>query len=166
VLSQTDFAKTGWSVRVLWEKYEDIAMHFNDLLIRLRMQALGVVAALSTLVGIFTKTEKAITWEVAALVFAGLLLFWLAIWILDFAYYNRLLIGAVLALLELEEHSKTSRRINHISISTMIGQTVARKIKHSLGPTIGMWSFYAIVWLALLAGCLFCLWKHLAEQGT
>jgi hypothetical protein len=40
-------------VQCLWEKYEDIAMHFNDLLIRLRTQSLAGVAALSALVGIF-----------------------------------------------------------------------------------------------------------------
>jgi hypothetical protein len=94
------------------------------------------------------------------LVFAGLLLFWIAIWILDFCYYNRLLIGAVSALLELEEHSKKGRRIEHINMSTLIGKAVARKIKHRLGPTMGMWCFYGIVGLALLAGCLFSFYKH------
>jgi hypothetical protein len=163
----TEIAKDGWSVRSLWEKYEDIAMHFNDLLIRLRMQALGVVAALSALVGIFTKIEsKPITWEIAALIFAGLLSFWVAIWILDFAYYNRLLIGAVSALLELEEFSKTNRRIDHINMSTMIGRAVSGKIKHRLGPTLGIWSFYGIVAVALFLGCLFALYKHVTEQGT
>src|SRR5664280_1831888 len=40
----------GWPLKDVWEKYEDIAMHFNDLLIRLRTQALAAVAAISTLV--------------------------------------------------------------------------------------------------------------------
>jgi hypothetical protein len=26
----------GWPIRELWEKYEEITMHFNDLIIRLR----------------------------------------------------------------------------------------------------------------------------------
>jgi hypothetical protein len=38
----------GWPVFEVWTKYEDIAMHFNDLLIRLRTQALGAIAALGT----------------------------------------------------------------------------------------------------------------------
>jgi len=41
----------GFPTRELWEKYEDIAMHFNDLIIKLRTQALAGVVALSTLVG-------------------------------------------------------------------------------------------------------------------
>jgi hypothetical protein len=48
----------AWTIHDLWAKYEDITMHFNDLLIRLRTQALAGVAALSTLVGIFTRTDK------------------------------------------------------------------------------------------------------------
>jgi hypothetical protein len=35
----------------LWGKYEDIAMHFNELLIRLRTQALGAVATIVTAAG-------------------------------------------------------------------------------------------------------------------
>lgn len=158
----------GWSVRRLWEKYEDIAMHFNDLLIRLRMQALGVVAALSTLIGIFTKTDVAITWEIAAGVFGGLFLFWIAIWILDFGYYNRLLIGAVAALVGIEQKSSTQTRIRHIEISTLIGNAVNgkldRQLQKSLGPTTGMWLFYIIVSLALAGGFSFSLYRHLYPE--
>ena len=32
----------------LWDKYEQVAIHFNELLIRLRTQALGVVATIVT----------------------------------------------------------------------------------------------------------------------
>jgi hypothetical protein len=45
-----------WSVFELWEKYEQIAMHFNDLLIKLRTQALAGVAAISAIVGVFAKS--------------------------------------------------------------------------------------------------------------
>ena len=34
----------------LWSKYEDIAMHFNELLIKLRVQALGGLTISVTLV--------------------------------------------------------------------------------------------------------------------
>jgi hypothetical protein len=86
----------AWTVHDLWAKYEDIAMHFNDLLIRLRTQALAGVGALSTLVGIFTKTESIhISWQIASDVFVLLIMFWVAIWAIDRCYYNRLLVGAV-----------------------------------------------------------------------
>jgi hypothetical protein len=156
-------AHEGWSIKELWEKYEDIAMHFNDLLIRLRMQALGVVAALSTVVSIFSKSENQVTWEIASGVFFGLTLFWIAIWVLDFGYYNRLLTGAVQALVQLEEKSRTQRTLNHIDMSTIIGHSVAGRLKHNLRPTAGMWMFYVIVMVALIAGCGFSLYQHLGR---
>lgn len=35
----------------LWTKYEDVAMHFNDLIMRWRLQAIGGLAGLLTLSG-------------------------------------------------------------------------------------------------------------------
>src|SRR5262245_53550618 len=156
-----DTHPNGWPIKELWEKYEDVAMHFNDLLIRLRMQALGVVAALSTLVGIFTKTDTAVTWEIASLVFAGLAVFWIAIWILDFSYYNRLLVGAVAAILVLEDQSTTADHIKTINVSTMITDAVTGTTGRNLRPTLGIWCFYSMAFLALVFGFAFCLDKHL-----
>ena len=48
---RTEPTDQGWPIYDLWTKYEDIAMHFNDLLIKLRTQALAAVAALTTLSG-------------------------------------------------------------------------------------------------------------------
>lgn len=92
-----------------WEKYEDIAMHFNDLLMRLRTQALAGIAAISTLVGIFSKDnilEVQSSWLVAGYIFLGLSALWIAIGVLDVCYYNRLLIGAVASLVNLEKGEK------------------------------------------------------------
>jgi hypothetical protein len=47
----------GWPIFDVWKKYEQIAMHFNDLLIRIRTQALAGVAALSAFTGLFAKAE-------------------------------------------------------------------------------------------------------------
>lgn len=41
-----------------WKKYEDIAMHFNDLIIRLRIQSIGGIAALAAILGIFLTDTK------------------------------------------------------------------------------------------------------------
>lgn len=35
----------------VWKEYEGIAMHFNELIIRLRTHALGGVAAISAIIG-------------------------------------------------------------------------------------------------------------------
>src|SRR5689334_19710460 len=118
---ESDPDEKGWDIRKLWEKYEDITMHFNDLLIKLRTQALAAVAALATLVGIFAKSQTLnVSWEIATIVLFALCVMWVAVWILDFTYYNKLLIGAVVALTILEDESKRATRIHAIQLSTII----------------------------------------------
>jgi hypothetical protein len=165
----------GWPIKELWEKYEDIAMHFNDLIIKLRTQALGGVAALSTLVGVFAKADLGhftYTWEIAGFVFLGLGAFWVAIWILDFWYYNDLLIGAVAALLELEKESATKTHIAQIRLSTLVEQSAAgemdfqfswRKTLRIIAPR---WTFYILVFLALMAGAGLSYNEHLTEMKS
>jgi hypothetical protein len=36
----------------LWDRYENVAMHFNDLIIRLRTQALGALAGVVAISGL------------------------------------------------------------------------------------------------------------------
>jgi hypothetical protein len=164
----------GWPIRQLWKEYESIAMHFNDLIIKLRTQALGAVAAISTLVGIFGKTSAGNkeSWEIAATVFLFLCLFWIAIWVIDFCYYNRLLLGAVAAILDLEKASKTTTRIYHINISTKIQGTVAGDetafdsipCKKVWRLVRGRWAFYLIVFIALLIGLIFSSYEYLTDR--
>lgn len=160
----------GWPIKEVWEKYEEIAMHFNDLLIRLRTQALAAVAAISTLVGIFSKTgaDDKISWALAAAVFFFLCLFWIAVWIIDFCYYNRLLLGAVDAILDLEAISKDKTHIRHIDISTKIERSVAgespslekERRKRLRKLIFGRWAFYLIVFIALISGLGFSITQH------
>jgi hypothetical protein len=101
----------------LWVKYEDITMHFNDLLIRLRTQALGGVATIVTAAGFLASGQAAKTaqqaWEAVALVSGLLLVGWITVWVIDVCYYNRLLRGAVLALLKLETKTKHEIDFSH-----------------------------------------------------
>jgi hypothetical protein len=155
----------GWDIEKLWVHYEHVTMHFNDLLMRLRTQALAAVAALSTLVGIFVNTDIAnlrADWQIAMFVFAALAAFWVAIWILDFAYYNRLLIGAVDALIELETESKSSRCAGAIQLSTIVENVMARSRpprtrswREAFWLQIGRWTFYVMVFGVLSAGFLY-----------
>ena len=99
----------------VWERHEKIAMHFNDLILKVRMQALGALAAVVTIGGVLLKTvqpEQHLSWGVVTSVFFILLAFWIAIWLLDFWYYNRLLTGAVDALLELEDAINSGAEID------------------------------------------------------
>ena len=161
-----------WTVHDLWAKYEDVAMHFNDLLIRLRTQALAGVAAVSTLVGIFTRTDPAstasvhISWQIASDVFALLITFWVAIWIIDRCYYSRLLIGAVSALRAIERESREANPSLAIDLSTQIERHVAhpfldeRPWWEQFHAKIGIRLFYLIVLCALIAGWLVCYWHE------
>ena len=151
----------GWDVFVVWKKHEDIAMHFNDLIMRLRTQAIAGVAALSALVGIFAKEDASSardSWEVATMVFFGLAIFWIAVFCLDMGYYNRLLSGAVAELVRLEKASATTKRISSIQLSSRIEEVVQGK-RHDertweryVRSRIGIWLFYAIVLAATLSG--------------
>ena len=94
-----------------WEKYEDIAMHFNDLIIRLRTQSIGGIAALAAILGVFltdknSNNDITFNYGLASIALLFLILFWIAIWILDLGYYNRLLEGAVNAILILEKNKE------------------------------------------------------------
>jgi TRAP-type uncharacterized transport system fused permease subunit len=77
----------------IWDKYENVAMHFNGLLIHLRTQALGAVATVVTAAGfLFTRSPNEPWWAVFA-VSLLLLLAWCTLWMIDVCYYSRLLLG-------------------------------------------------------------------------
>jgi hypothetical protein len=149
-------------VQSLWAKYEDIAMHFNDLLIRLRTQSLAGVAAISTIVGIFSKdggvADISLDWVVAEAIFAAMIGFWIAIWCLDMLYYNRLLSGAVNAIIRLEDQTKPGATFDgQIDMSTAIKQRFKQKVRPPFqrGASLGILTFYFIVFGVLVAGFLF-----------
>ena len=111
----------------VWKEYEGVAMHFNDLLMRLRTQSLAAVATFATATGVLLKAESvsgAYRWGTLEGVFVALAVVWIAVWILDFAYYNRLLRGAVDALIRVEQASQAGRYLSHIELSTVVELTV------------------------------------------
>jgi len=137
-------------------------MHFNDLLMRLRSQSLAGIAAISTLVGIFTREGVAdihLDWLVATGIFVTMALFWAAIWCLDFFYYNRLLLGAVAAI-ELIE-SQTANRPTPLNMSTTIEAEFQRPLLGIVWPRFwGVIAFYATVLIAIIAGICFSLYMY------
>lgn len=160
----------GTPIFEVWDKYENIAMHFNDLLIKLRTQAIGGVAAIATIVAVISKdsTGSTFNWAMMAGVFFFLIIFWVAVWILDFKYYNRLLLGTVDALLEIEELSKTSIHVKVLSLSHKIEGAVAgvgSKKDNELHKQLsfGRKWFYGIVFFGLLVGLIFSTYKLLCS---
>jgi hypothetical protein len=149
-------------VQCLWEKYEDIAMHFNDLLIRLRTQSLAGIAALSAVVGIFSKEGGApsnlqLDWVVAEAIFAAMIGFWIAIWCLDMVYYNRLLNGSVRAIVELEKQTDDGSAFDgKIEMSRLIEAQFKEPIWNPKERSYhGVVAFYGIVLVVLFAGFFF-----------
>jgi hypothetical protein len=130
----------GISIFKVWKEYENIAMHFNELLIKLRVQALGGIAVISALVGFLSKgdTPEDFRWGALAGVFLVLILVWVAIWFLDFRYYNLLLSGAVTGILQIEQKSKTHTHIKELELSHIIEQAIRGKMSDLKGP--GFWS--------------------------
>lgn len=150
----------------VWKEYERIAMHFNELIIQLRIRALGGVAAISALVGFFSKGEKPedFQWGILAAVLVILIFVWIAIWVLDIRYYNRLLLGAVRAILEVEKASKTKTRIIEINLSHRIEETVAGNFAGLRKEPFwsGRQCFYWVVLIALILSAYFSLRQHCA----
>lgn len=147
-------------VQALWAKYEDIAMHFNDLLMRLRTQSLAGIAAVSTLVGLFSKEgvgDVRLSWEAATAIFIAMALFWVAVWCLDLLYYNRLLVGAVHAITRLEAATKAGEAVKAIEMSTMIEDEFRGGSRRSRPNSFsGVVLFYLLVLAIIIGGAAFC----------
>lgn len=147
-------------VQSLWAKYEDIAMHFNNLLMKLRTHSLAVIAALSTAVGIFAKDGVdafTLDWGAAEALFIAMALFWIAIATLDFGYYNRLLLSAVKAITELEAAYKPGTKFTvGIRISSAIEDEFKTGFwKAPRARLHGVIWFYGIVLIAIFAGIVY-----------
>jgi hypothetical protein len=124
-------SKNGANIFEVWKEYEAIAMHFNDLIIQLRIRALGGIAAISAVVGFIYKenSSELFRWGILGGVFFKLIIVWSAIWIIDFYYYNnRLLAGAVYAIKEVEKLSEHEGSVQYLNMSTRIEQSVRGKL--------------------------------------
>lgn len=140
-----------------WKHHEDIAIHFNDLIMRVRTRALAILAAIIAASAVALKIayegKTEVPWGTITLVLLILLAFWVAIWVLDFLYYNRLLMGAVDAILKLEDNINGSEPIE-IVMSHKIESSVRNNETTYLGRNTlkGPLLFYSIVTAVLAIG--------------
>ncbi len=150
---------------VVWRHYEDVAMHFNGLLMHLRSQALGAVSVIITGAGLFVGHTQAATqtggsgslvsWPIAAAISALLLVAWVTLWVMDVCYYSKLLRGAINALVGIEKESDGRLRLS-TEIENMFGASVARQslnwpIKFFYVPISIALSLFTIVSICLAA---------------
>ena len=116
-------------------------MHFNDLLMRWRLQAIGGLAGLVTLAGFVVGDAATLAVRYRAmLILSGVLAFaWVGVALIDLFYYRRLLQGAVNALLAIEKENP------RITLSTAIEHEA------SSASTVTPWVFYVCGLIPLLA---------------
>ena len=141
-----------------WKVSEDVAMHFNNLLLGFRLKAIGGIAV-GAVVGIGLKVGDSAKPVVVLCLFVALMVIWLLVWAADFFYYYRLLAGAVDEILRLE------KKLGDIHLSHLIERRVQGdgrpegdidnllpcQVKY-LGkfPSWPFWVFYSIPVLILL----------------
>lgn len=124
----------------LWCKHEDIAMHFNDLAMRLRLQALAGIGAAALIAGTIFTHQGQVDRAMLGWFLVGMALVWASIFLLDFLYYQRLLNGAVDAMKKFEPQ--------------VYGLTISADIQAKVG-VLGSASrgiFYAIIFILLVGG--------------
>ena len=137
----------------VWKEYESISMHFNTLLIQLRIRALGGIGVVAAVLGFVSKsdTSQGMQWTLIAYSMLALFFIWLAIFLIDVFYYNKLLLGAVSATIDLE--SNTDEKID-IKFSTSVKDYVEGKSQKfdNLWP---IYWFYGIVGFLLISSSLY-----------
>jgi hypothetical protein len=157
-----DGEKKDWSDPELvldqWYKYEQIAMHFNDLLMRFRTQALAGMAAIGTLAAVLV-SAKGISASCLPGFFAVLTFLWIAAWVLDAAYYSLLLKGAVKAIKDFERQTRPEGGRERIRLSTTIDETTTSKWSHRVHV------FYGIVTGALCLLTAFT-WRSIRLESS
>ncbi len=96
---------TNSEVINLWWHYEEIAMHFNELIIQYRLQVMagaGVIGTVSSYIVAEKIKNPADKHKVRAIISLMLLTLIISAAFLDLAYYNELLRGSVKALIRFE----------------------------------------------------------------
>lgn len=125
----------------LWEKAEEVAMHFNGLIMSFRLKALAAVTLGVGLIGTTLLTKEGEiphrhNFMLAMLAMIFLAFGWCAMWVIDFGYYSRLLRGAVSELLRLEQQSngviKLSTEIERVAKGSRFSDRVARGVFYIL----------------------------------
>lgn len=111
----------------LWVKAEDVAIHFNEMILNFRLKAIGAVTVGAGLFGTILLTKENLAApRINYMIFAGAMAFlavvWAGIWAIDFGYYFPLLVGAVNDVIRLEQLSGGT-----VQLSTLIKKESERR---------------------------------------
>jgi hypothetical protein len=147
---RTDILLSEWKVLV------DMQMHFNDMILRMRTLAVSVVisvfGAAGFAIGQFSNRFVSLAGHhihVASFVIAFGLILWIAVFLIDYGYYYRMLVGAVRRGWAIDDAFGGIDLITEPKIG-LFG--AARKISSEIGPRgaseVFVIGFYGIVYLA------------------
>jgi hypothetical protein len=141
-----------------WKTSEDVAMHFNNLLLGFRLKAIGGIAV-GAVAGFGLKLGDFAHPHVVGTVFMALAIIWVLVWAADFFYYYRLLAGAVDELLRLEG-VLGDVHLSHLIERRVQGEDRPKRDINLLSyiprnpsrhPSWPIWVFYAVPFLVLVA---------------
>jgi len=132
-------------------------MHFNTLLMQLRVRALGSIGLVAALLGYISKSGagQPVQWALLAYAMLALFLIWFVIFLIDVFYYNKLLLGAVSATIELEKSKEETINIQFSSQVKNYIEGNGQKFT-SLWPIHG---FYIVVGFLLLSSCVYSFFR-------
>jgi len=145
-----DKARAVGLLQAEWKTIIETQMHFNDLIMRLRSIA---ITALTTLVGIALAVIKfaKLADGAAVVVFFVPWLLWLVVFVLDYFYYHRLLMGSVIASFKFDE-CRELQELGLFGMSSTITKTVT--------PPSSRWMIRIYYLLpAVIAAAVFVLWQ-------
>lgn len=148
-----------------WSKCEDVAMHFNDLLMNFRLKALGGLALAAGLATGFLKksTLTQDDWRMFGGALALTTVVWASVAMLDLHYYMLLLQGAV------DELRRVEGLFKKIQLSTKIEEVVQnagwkRLVRYDRRPARLVAGMYAMPGIMLAALTTYCLCRGSTVQ--
>jgi len=132
----------------VWCKYEDIANHFNGLIIQIRIKSLALITSISSILAIYTTKDGVIQWELLQYALMFQFFFLLSVCVLDLFYYNRLLTNTVIILRDLEKDRPKTDGIPEPNFSTVLDDEV--------GGTWIVQSFYLVSLSVFSLAIIYC----------
>lgn len=133
----------------LWYHYEEVAMHFNELIMQYRLQLMGGTGALGAIASfvIGNKSDINSFHKIRAFTSFVILAIFSAAASLDVFYYNELLLGAVDALIELEG------KYPEINLSTAINR------RFTNGETTVVYWMYGLIITSMVMFTVWSAWR-------
>jgi len=132
----------------VWCKYEDIANHFNGLIIQIRIKSLALITTISSILAMYTTKNGVIHWELLQCSLLFQFFFLLSVCVLDLFYYNRLLTSTIEILRDLEKDRPKTKGVPEPNFSTALDDKV--------GGTWVVESFYLVSLLVLSLAIIYC----------